>query len=247
MITLVGIGHVFSIKEAVKYIIHLRSPDAVCLELDRIRFDALEKGELADADAPFIYKRLRKVYEKAAQTQGADVGEEMMGAAEAADEIGVPHYFIDVEATPMVSNIFDKLTIGQKMKLFGSVLGASVLPKKTLEAGIKQIGDDPDTYMEQFQKAFPQLKKDIVDYRDRYMAAKIIELSKEHMHLLAVVGEGHVTGMSKYLAPYGLDVIHLKEVKEIARKIKNGELKIEPVEGTGGFNSSVNFHFEYDP
>ncbi|MFO8050679.1 MAG: TraB/GumN family protein [Thermoplasmatota archaeon] len=215
------------------------------MELDQIRFDALENGELSDADAPFIFRRLRRIYEKAAKTQGAEVGEEMIGAAEAADEIGVPHFFIDVEATPVVSGILKDLTVGQKMKLVGSVLGASILPQKTLETGIQQIGEDPDTYMEQFGKAFPQLKKDIVDYRDRYMAKKILELSKEYMHILAVVGEGHISGMSKYLSPFGLDIIHLKEVKKIAEKVMNGKLRYNGHNGGKGTNTSVNFGFTF--
>ncbi|MFW3146150.1 MAG: TraB/GumN family protein [Thermoplasmatota archaeon] len=253
MITLVGIGHVFSIRKAVKYVIFQKRPDAVCLELDRLRFDALEKGELSDPNAPFIYKRLRKIYEKAAQTQGAEVGEEMMGGAEAANELGIPYYFIDVEATPMVADVFDKLTLGQKLKLFGSVLGASVLPKKTLEDGIKKIGDDPDAYMKEFEKAFPQLKKDIVDYRDKYMSSRILQISKDHMHVLAIVGEGHVSGMTKYLEPYGLEVLHLRELKVIAEKIAKGEIQMPEAVGDGGEgwedgrNDSVEFSFSITP
>ena len=44
MIILVGVGHVFSIKEAVRYLILSKKPDAVCVELDKVRFDALENG-----------------------------------------------------------------------------------------------------------------------------------------------------------------------------------------------------------
>ena len=97
MITLVGIGHVFSIKDAVKYLVFTKRPDAVCLELDRLRFDALESGTRGQEDAPFIFRRLQRIYDKAAETQGATVGEEMLGAAEAAQEMGIPHYFIDIE------------------------------------------------------------------------------------------------------------------------------------------------------
>jgi pheromone shutdown protein TraB len=251
MITLVGIGHVFSIKKAIKYLIHQLEPDAVCLELDRIRFDALEKGVRGSEDAPFLFKRLQKVYDKAAKTQGASVGEEMLGAAEAAKEIGIPHIFIDVEASPMVVDLFQKLTMTEKMKLIGSVLGASIMPSSTLEDGIKKIGENPEEYMEQFEKAFPTLKKDIVDYRDRYMAGKLINLSREYPHLVAVVGEGHVKGMERYLSPHDLKVIHLKEVKDIAKKIESGDLKLPDIEPSRtklpeGENVQVHFSFVID-
>jgi pheromone shutdown protein TraB len=246
MITLVGIGHVFSIKDAVKYLVFTKRPDAVCLELDRLRFDALESGTRGQEDAPFIFRRLQRIYDKAAETQGATVGEEMLGAAEAAQEMGIPHYFIDIEASPMVMDMFQKLTISEKLKLFGSVLGASFLPKKSIEEGIKQIGENPEQYMEQFEKYFPRLKHDIVDYRDRYMSMKILEISNEHQHVFAVVGQGHIPGMKKFLDRFGLEIISLKEVKEIAKKLANGDLKMpkvitkEIIEQT---NSGVHFAF----
>jgi len=246
MITLIGIGHVFSIKDAVKYLVFNMNPDAVCLELDRLRFDALESGMRGSEDAPFLFRRLQRIYDKAAETQGAQVGEEMLGGAEAADEMGIPHYFIDIEASPMVMNIFQKLTVSEKLKLFGSVIGASFLPKKTLEEGIKQIGENPDEYMDQFEKYFPSLKHDIVDYRDRYMSKRILDISRQHEHVLAVVGQGHIKGMTAYLERYGLQVITLKEVQKIAKGLEDGSLKMPKVvkrEETEGSNNDVHFSF----
>jgi len=249
MITLVGIGHVFSIKEAVKYLVFRTNPDAVCLELDRFRFDALESGMRGQEDAPFLFRRLQRIYDKAAETQGAKVGEEMIGAAEAADELGVPHYFIDIEASPMVMNIFKKLSVTEKFKLFGSVIGASFLPKRTIEEGIKQIGENPDEYMDQFEEYFPSLKHDIVDYRDRYMATKLLEISGQHEHILAVVGQGHVKGMSVYLRDQDLQIIPLKEVQKIAKGLSDGDLKMPEVvrrADTEVTNSEVQFSFSIE-
>lgn len=112
MITLVGIGHVFSIRDAVKYIVFERRPHAVCVELDKFRFDALDQKIDRSEDAPFLMKRLQKVYDRAANMQNAEVGEEMLGAVEAAKLMDIPHFFIDVEATPMVSSFLDGLTLG---------------------------------------------------------------------------------------------------------------------------------------
>jgi len=249
MITLIGIGHVFSIKEAVKYLVFKSNPDAVCLELDRLRFDALESGMRGQEDAPFLFRRLQKIYDRAAETQGAQVGEEMLGAAEAAEELDVPHYFIDIEASPMVMNIFQKLSVTEKLKLFGSVIGASFLPKRTIEEGIKQIGENPEEYMDQFEKYFPSLKRDIVDYRDRYMAKRLIDISNDHEHVLAVVGQGHIKGMSAYLEHRGLRIIPLKEVQEIAKDLSDGTLKMPVMvkrAETEVTNSEVQFSFSIE-
>lgn len=249
MITLVGIGHVFSIKEAVKHIVFRKKPQAVCVELDKFRFEALEQGVRGAENGPFLIKRLQKIYDKAAESQGANVGEEMLGAVEAAKQLGVPHYFIDVEATPVVGSILEGMSMSQKVKLAGSVVTASFLPKKHLEEGIKKIENDPEEAMAQFEKAFPKLKKDLVDYRDRYMAEKLIDISIDHQDIIAVVGEGHIPGISDHLKDHDIEVIHLNEVMDLAKKIEKGEEKVEapfnrydvPGEGT---NSNVNFSFE---
>ena len=224
MITLIGIGHVFSIKKAVKYIIKKKSPKAVCLELDRIRFDALKNGIREIKGSPFIYRRLQKMYDKAAEIKGAEVGEEMLGAVEVAEEIGIPHFFIDIEATPMVKGSLKKLTASQKIKLFSSVVGVSIMPKNILEKGIKRIEKDPEEAMKQFEKVFPSLKKEIIDYRDKYMANKIMKLSMEYNDITVILGEGHIPGICKYLKSYSPEVIHLKDVLEIAKNIDNGEI-----------------------
>ncbi len=243
MITLVGIGHVFSIRKAVKYIIYQRRPHAVCVELDKFRFEMLDKGMDRSKDAPFLMKRLQKVYDKAAQSQGAEVGEEMLGAVEAAREMEIPHFFIDVEATPMVSGMLKDLPLSQKLKLAGSVLGASVLPKKQLEKGMGMIENDPDRAMKEFGKVFPDLKERIVDYRDTYMSRKLMKLNREYPHLLAVIGQGHMTGIRNHLKNMDVEVIELRQVNKIARKIENGELRLISPEDRGK-NSDLRLSFE---
>ena len=243
MITLVGIGHVFSIRKAVKYIIYQKHPHAVCVELDKFRFEMLDKGLDRSKDAPFLMKRLQKVYDKAAQSQGAEVGEEMLGAVEAAREMDIPHFFIDVEATPMVSGMLKGLPLSQKLKLAGSVLGASVLPKKQLEKGMGMIEDDPDRAMKEFGKVFPDLKERIVDYRDTYMSRRLIKLNREFPHLLAVIGQGHMAGIRNHLKDLDVEVIELKQVNRLAQRIEKGEVKLITPEERGN-NANLTLSFE---
>ena len=247
MITLIGIGHVFSIREAVKRIIFKKAPDSVCIELDKIRFDALEQGYRGNEEVPFIFKRLQKIYDRAAESQGATVGEEMLGAVEAAKEMKIPYHFIDIEASPMVMDIFQKLTLGQKTKLMGSVLVASVLPKKKLEEGMKQIEENPLEAIEQFEKAFPELKRDLVDYRDAYMSKRLIEISKRFENVIAVVGEGHIHGIEKKLKNMEYEVIHLNEVLEISKEIKEGTYDSDDNDSRNmGSHNTVTFSFDVE-
>jgi pheromone shutdown protein TraB len=229
MIVLIGVGHVFSIKDAIRFIILTKKPKAVCIELDKVRFDALEKGNLHNPDAPFFIKRLQKVYEKAAAIQGASVGEEMLSAVEVARDLDIPYFLIDVEASPIIMSILDSLTMAQKIKLAGQVLTASVLPKNYIEEEIKKVQENPEDAMAIFEKEFPTLKRDIVDQRDSYMAQKIRELSGKFSDIVAIIGEGHLPGMIKNLSDMELDIIHLSEVIRIAKDIQNGELVMPPM------------------
>lgn len=247
MITLIGIGHVFSIRETVKRIILGKAPDAVCIELDKIRFDALEQGLRGNEDVPFIFKRLQKIYDKAAESQGASVGEEMLGAVEAARIMNIPYHFIDIEASPMVMDIFQKLTLGQKTKLMGSVLVASVLPKKKMEEGIKQIEENPLEAIKQFEKAFPELKRDLVDYRDTYMSKRLIDISKRFDNIVAVVGEGHIQGIEKNLKKLEYEVIHLSEVLEMSKQMSGVKVKKEKEDGVVTVKqNTVSFSFDVE-
>ncbi|MCU0798260.1 MAG: TraB/GumN family protein [Candidatus Thermoplasmatota archaeon] len=245
MITLVGIGHVFSIRDAVRHIIFSRRPNAVCLELDKLRFEILERGDLGKEDGQLLSKILHGIYEKAASAQGATVGEEMLGAADAARDLGVPYFLIDVEATPMVNGLLKDMNFVQKAKLLGSVLGAYVVPKKLLEKEIRKIEEDPTEAMEQFERVFPELKRRLVDYRDHYMADRIVQISIMYPHTLAVVGEGHIKGIRGLLEGQDLEVIHLKDVTSIARRIENGELPFPRLsDPTGNCNWAMSFEID---
>jgi pheromone shutdown protein TraB len=248
-VILVGVGHVFSIREAIRYIILVRSPDAVCVELDKIRFDALESGLLHDENAPFMIKRLQKIYERAAATQGAEVGEEMISAVDSAREMGIPHYFIDIDASPMVMSLLDKLTMGQKLKLAGQVMAASVIPKNYLEEGIKKVEENPEEAMAEFEKAFPTLKRDIVDFRDEHMARRIREISGKHGKVIAIVGEGHIPGIRAKIADMDPEIVHLTDVKRIAHELENGSISMPSLDDAGskrthsvGFTINVSYN-----
>lgn len=225
MITLIGAGHVFSIKEAIKYIIYNRRPHAVCVELDEVRFDALENQIDRYEDAPFIMKRLQKIYDKAANISGGELGEEMMGAVEAAKELEVPHYFIDVKMTGAASDIIKDLSIPQIVRLAGSVIGTSILPKRQMEKALKKVEENPDAIVDQMEKEFPTLKEKLIDNRNEHMVRNILKLNRRYPHVLAVVGAAHLDGMISSLPSDQMDVIRFKDVKSIAGRIANGDLR----------------------
>lgn len=242
MITLIGAGHVFSIKEAIKYLIYQRKPHAVCVELDKVRFEALENQVDRYEDAPFIMKRLQKIYDKAADISGGELGEEMMGAVEAARELDIPHFFIDMKMNGRAGDIVKDLSVPQIIKLAGSVIGTSVLPKKQMKKALKKVEDDPDTIIKQMEKEFPTLKKNLIDNRNDHMVRNILRINRVHPHVLAVVGAAHLEGMINSLPREQIEVIRLKEIKKIAERISNNELRyVEHGKESGNCKTSYSF------
>lgn len=228
MITLLGVGHVFSIRKAIRHLIIERMPDVVCVELDKIRFNALESGILHNDDAPFLMKRLQRIYEKAADSQGASIGEEMLSGVETAREINVPYILIDVEANTMVNTLLNSLSVGQKIKIAGQVLTASVLPYQMIEEGLKKVQDDPEAAMVEFEKQYPDLKRSIVDQRDQYMAARLKEICIKYENIVCIVGEGHINGIIRALPDMDIEVVHLKEIIAVAKGIEDGKIAEPP-------------------
>ncbi|MFQ5885336.1 MAG: TraB/GumN family protein, partial [Thermoplasmata archaeon] len=58
-------------------------------------------------------------------------------------------------------------------------------------------------------------KRILIDDRNVYMANAIRKLSEEFDSLVAVVGDGHVDGLSQLLEDKELEIIRLKDLRSI--------------------------------
>ena len=87
MITLLGVGHVFDIGRSIRSEILARHPKVVALELDPVRYHALmSRTPRARGISPLAL--LAQFQIRIARQYGVEVGDEMVAAARAAQEIG---------------------------------------------------------------------------------------------------------------------------------------------------------------
>src|SRR5205807_8568793 len=85
MITLLGVGHVFDIGRSIRAEILARRPRVVALELDPIRYNALlNRAPRGRGLSPLAL--LAQFQIRVARQYGAEVGDEMVAAARAAQE-----------------------------------------------------------------------------------------------------------------------------------------------------------------
>jgi pheromone shutdown protein TraB len=115
MITLIGVGHVFDIAGRLKSQIMVRSPNLVCIELDRERFRALLERPPPDSrGVPVMYQMLAAFQQRIAEQYGTQVGDEMLAAAEAARELKATLAFIDLDASQIFKEFWGGMSLKEK-------------------------------------------------------------------------------------------------------------------------------------
>lgn len=214
MITLVGVGHVFQLRQSVQAIIGSRMPDLVCVELDKIRYEALvtrRKGQ----PPSLMYKMLSDFQERLAESYGSSVGDEMLAATEAAREVGANIALIDMDSQYVFKRVWSELTLKERVWMGLTALGGIFITKKRVEKELKRFEEHQEEYMEELGKRYPTLKRVLIDERDDYMATQIRRLGELHPNLVAVLGDGHILGISQRLTDMDIEheVLRLSELR----------------------------------
>jgi pheromone shutdown protein TraB len=256
MITLIGVGHVFDIKYNVEQLITERNPSVVCVELDKVRYKALVEKSPRN-NAPLVYQLLARFQEKIADKYGVGVGEEMISAINTAKKIGARLAFIDVEATDSFDQFWNSMSVMERLKFTIGALGGFFVRKKTVERELKRFEKNQDQYMEMFGKEFPTVKRQLIDYRDKYMATAIKKISQDYNDIVAVIGDGHILGVKKELETQNktdekkldIEIIRLSTVRAMKKKpIQKAERSpalSSQIEVSGDSNTSNNIQLSY--
>jgi len=235
MITLVGVGHVFDLKDQIRRIILDRRPGVVCIELDRGRFEAMLQGE-PRGSAPFSYRILALMQRFIASKYDVQLGQEMLAAAATAREVGARLAFIDMDAELFYRKVMGSMRFEERMKLLAGVLSGFLVRKKRIEKELKNFEENEQEYIKTFEKEFPAMKKVLIDDRNAYMAGAIRTIHRDHPDLVAVIGDGHVEGIRALISDLGPEVVRLRELRGTAAAV--------PASGGKEKNASVSYSFE---
>jgi pheromone shutdown protein TraB len=240
MITLIGTGHVFNLSQALLDIFEEKQPEVLCVELDKQRYNALMLKR-SDPDAykkheknvPILYKLLARFQEGMANEYGVTAGAEMLTTIDFARNHQLPLTFIDMNAQNLFKKMLKKMTLKEKIKLMFSGLAGFFVNKKHVEKELKKIDKDFDKYIEQIGEKFPTIKSILIDERDKFMVQHLSTANEQYGKIIAVVGDGHIPGLSRLLDKKEIDY----------ETIRLGELRNhKPVEHDG---STASFSMEY--
>jgi pheromone shutdown protein TraB len=242
MITLIGTGHVFDLSNALLTIFEEKQPDAIAVELDQERYQALllrntnpPTYKNAKKNLPAIYKILATFQENMAEQYGVNAGDEMLTAITYAQSHQLPVAFIDTNAQALFIHMWKTMPFLEKFKLLLSGLGGFFVSKKRVESELKSYEENFDSYIEEIGKKFPTIKRILIDDRNNNMAQRLVDLHETHQKIVVCIGDGHVPGISTLLeqkqVPF--ETIRLQELQNRKRPETDG--------------SSAHFSINYKP
>ncbi len=224
-IILVGTVHVSrESADLVRAVIEEERPDAVCVELDSRRYEALsqqQKWESFDLKEVIRKKQLSTMlanvllasYQKRLGDQlGVLPGTEMLEAINVAKKHDIPIFLCDRDVRVTMRRAWRSTPFFKKSMLVSSLMLSVFDTKPVSEESLQDLKkqDVLSEMMQELGKEIPTLKTALIDERDHYLAEKTLQA--EGKTLVSVVGAGHVDGIKAILQGErsnldGLDVI----------------------------------------
>ena len=225
--TLLGTAHVSKISvDAVRSAIASGTFDAVAVELDAQRLQALTDPEaLAKLDLVKVLREgktalftanlgLAAYQRRLAEQLGIEPGAELKVAALEANTRGLPLHLIDRDVGLTFRRALARLGWWGRATVSAGLFAGLCADEEIGEEQIEDLkqGDMLEASFGEFARENPALYDTIIAERDRYMAARLREATvarsprdlqasedSKAYEVLAVVGAGHLQGLSKHL------------------------------------------------
>ncbi len=214
--TLLGTAHISRASiEAVEAAVASGDYDTIAVELDSNRLRALTEPDMLHKLDLFQILRegktglvaanlaLAAYQRRLAEQLGVEPGAELKAAAVGARERNLGLVVIDRDVGTTLRRAWNKLGFWGRSKLMAGLAGSLFVDEQVGENEIEKLkqGDLLESSFGEFAEQTPELFEAVIAERDRYMAAKLRELSTTPgpKEVLAVVGAGHLKGLATHL------------------------------------------------
>ena len=141
--------------------------------------------------------------QRIAEQFGIEPGAEMRAAIEGARDRELELHLIDRDIGTTLRRIYRNVPWWQRLYLFSGLFASVLVDDEIAEEEIEALkaGDVLENTFAQFADKAGRIYMPLIDERDQYMAAKLLDISENRTgRMLAVVGAGHLKGIQKYLA-----------------------------------------------
>ncbi|WP_455211710.1 TraB/GumN family protein [Kaarinaea lacus] len=218
-VTLLGTAHISRASaEKVKELLESGHYDSVAVELCPSRHnaiinpDALAKMNLfqviREGKASLVAANLAlgAFQQRMAEQLDIKPGAEMRVAIDTATDMKIPVSLIDREISVTLKRVYRNVPWWQRMNIVAGLFASVISRQEVSEEEIEKLkeGDILESAFSQFAQEAEHLYKPLVDERDQYMAARLIQEDEpaKHQRILAVVGAGHLKGIGNYLTQW---------------------------------------------
>lgn len=209
-IVIIGTAHVSpqSVQDVRDAVTAVR-PDTIAIELCEPRYQGLVQKNawrdtrlgrvIREGKATFLLAQLamQSFYRRLGRQLEVEPGAEMLAGAACAEETGARLELIDRRIDITLKRVWRHLGLWSRFKLFATLIEAMFSSDEISGVDVEALKqqDQLETLMGEMGRAFPEIKKRLIDERDLYLAQKLREAPGER--IVAVVGAGHVPGMLK--------------------------------------------------
>ncbi len=210
-VTLVGTAHIS--RESIQLVTDVMEsvrPETVAVELCASRYQALtQKDRWRDTDLIKVIREkkaflllvnllLSSFQRKIGRKLGIKPGEEMLQAIRLADEQKARIHLADRDIRTTLSRAWRLMGLRAKFKLLFHIIASIGDTDDLTEEDIEEMKkkDVLETILSEMGETLPELRRILIDERDRYLAARI--RTAPGRRIVAVVGAGHVPGIRRY-------------------------------------------------
>lgn len=229
-VILIGTAHVSNKSaEDVEQVITTEKPDIIGVELDEKRYEAIkeaDKNKGFTIEEFFKYLSNGKIVEylftlvlsipqnRLAEKFNIKPGAEMLKGIELSEKFENKLILLDREISITIPRLINSIPFWTIPLLGLSSLFSLFAIEFISQEDIEKLrsGEQLDNAMEQLSSIFPGIKKVMIDERDKIIAKNILD--SEGKKIVAILGAGHIKGVTKYLKE-GIEGIDFDEINKI--------------------------------
>ena len=212
VIYLVGTAHVSKQSvEDVRRTIELTSPETICVELCKARFQNIRNREqwkktdivkiVREGRAPLLLTSLimTSFQKRIAAQLGVTPGAEMIEGIEQAEATGAELVLADRDIQVTLKRTWARLGLKDKLKMVMHLAAGLFVVEQVDKQMVEEIKKEENLadLLQMLADQFPLVKSTLIDERDTYLAEKLKRA--EGKRVVAIVGAGHVPGILREL------------------------------------------------
>ena len=222
---IIGTAHVIDLSSPLEGYIRDFEPTTVALELDRERWFALQTNTKS-TNAPFFLKILSNIQKYLGDYFGSSPGSEMLVAGKVANSLGAEIKLIDKAIVPTIMGAWKNMPWIELWRMMKEGI-FSFMGRGDNNFGNSMASGDFTKELNEFSEHYPVTKFHLIDSRDTYMCKNLVKLFRHNPNgrIVAVVGEGHVDGMSLKLQSIKPKIVRLRDL--LSRKNNTFSFKVK--------------------